>query len=159
MSEEGAGTSWLTCWYATESGVSPRNGWRPVSSSKSITPAEYTSPRGPVTSPATCSGGTYATVPMSSPALVWPAAACALARPKSATLTRPSAVSRTFSGLTSRCTMPDACAAARPSRTPVMMSRAAAGENHPRSLSSCLSVRPWMYSMARYRKGPSAPWS
>ena len=70
MSEEGAGTSWLTCWYATESGVSPRNGWRPVSSSKSITPAEYTSPRGPVTSPATCSGGTYATVPMSSPALV-----------------------------------------------------------------------------------------
>ena len=56
-SEEGAGIAELTCWYATESGVSPVNGWRPVSSSKSITPAEYTSDLGPVASPVTCSGG------------------------------------------------------------------------------------------------------
>ena len=96
---------------------------------------------------------------MSRPARVCPAADWARARPKSATLTRPSAVTRTFSGLMSRCTIPDACAAASPSSTPVMISSAVAGENRPLSRSTCLSVRPCTYSMARYRNEPSAPWS
>ena len=79
---------------------------------------------------------------MSSPARVCPAADCARARPKSATLTRPSAVSRTFSGLTSRCTIPEACAAASPSSTPAMISSAVAGGNRPLSLSSSLERAP-----------------
>jgi hypothetical protein len=96
---------------------------------------------------------------MSSPDRVCPAADCARDRPKSATLTRPSPVTRTFSGLTSRCTIPEACADASPSSTAVMISSAVAGENRPLSLSRPLSVRPGTYSMARYRNGPSAPWS
>ncbi len=40
-----------------------------------------------------------------------------------------------------------------------MMSSAAAGANRPRSCSTSLSVRPGTYSIARYRNGPSEPWS
>src|SRR4029453_9810843 len=46
----------LTCWYATATGVSPRNGGRPVSISKSTTPVEYRSVRASTVSPLACSG-------------------------------------------------------------------------------------------------------
>ncbi len=51
------------------------------------------------------------------PARVLLTAADARARPKSTTLTRPSSVISTFSGFTSRCTMPAWCAAASPAST------------------------------------------
>ena len=50
------GTSELTCAWATASGVSPLYGCRPVSISKSMMPAEYTSVRASVGAPVTCSG-------------------------------------------------------------------------------------------------------
>src|SRR5690349_16099621 len=53
---DGGGTTSLTCLYATASGVSPVCGCLPVSSSKSITPAAYTSVRASAAPPATCSG-------------------------------------------------------------------------------------------------------
>ena len=135
--------------YATESGDSPVCGCLPVSISNSITPAAYTSVRTSVTPPVTCSGAMYATVPMIRPARVFPAAACALASPKSTTLTRPSAVSSTFSGLTSRCTMPAWCAAASPARIGSMTSSASSQGNQPLSRSRLRSVRPGTYSIAR----------
>src|ERR1035441_2808265 len=88
---------------------------------------------------------------MSRPVLVWPAAVSARARPKSATLIRPSAVSSTFSGLTSRCTIPDVCAAARPPSTPVMISSATAGGSRPLSCSISLSVRRWFFQRLEQR--------
>src|SRR5579863_950499 len=83
----------------------------------------------------------------------------ARARPKSTTLTRPSAVIRTFSGFTSRCTIPARCAAASPASTGSMTLSASCQGSQPRSRSSARSARPGTYSMTRYRCCPSAPWS
>ena len=111
---EGAGTR---CAHAgrRRSSPSPRvKGGLPVSSSKSTTPAEYTSERWSARPVPICSGGQYATVPIISPVRVEAASAStARASPKSATFTTPSSESRMFSGLTSRCTRPARCAAAR----------------------------------------------
>ena len=98
-------------------------------------------------------------MPISMPVLVWLVPASIRARPKSATLTAWAAPRRTFSGLTSRCASPAACAAPRPPSTPSMMSRASRGGRLPRSFSRSRSVRPGTYSMARYSVRPSAPWS
>jgi hypothetical protein len=71
----------------------------------------------------TCSGDMYATVPITVPGLVAPGdalrpssapAGIRFARPKSRIFTRPSAVTKTFSGLRSRWTIPFRWAAARP---------------------------------------------
>ena len=96
---------------------------------------------------------------MSRPLLVWLTSVSSLARPKSATLTEWASPSSTFSGLTSRCAIPAACAAANPDRTPSMMSSASRGRSLVRSCSRSRRVRPGTYSMARYRVRPSAPWS
>ena len=90
---------------------------------------------------------------------MFPAAACALASPKSTTLTRPSAVSSTFSGLTSRCTIPAWCAADSPASIGSMTSSASLQGSQPRSRSRLRSVRPGTYSIDRYRNCPSEPWS
>ena len=156
---DGAGTTSLTCLWATASGVSPVCGWEPVSISYSITPAAYTSVRASETLRDTCSGARYAAVPMIIPVLVWLARDVARASPKSATLIVLWSPSRTFSGLTSRCTIPAWCAAARPASTPPMISSASRGPSRPRSRSSSRSVRPGTYSMTRYSRSPSAPWS
>ena len=87
---------------------------------------------------------------MSMPVWVWLARDAALASPKSATLMTLPAPSRTFSGLTSRCTMPASCAAARPASTPLMMSSASRGSSLPRARISSRSVWPGTYSMTRY---------
>ena len=149
----------MTCLYATASGESPLCGCRALSISHSITPAAYTSVRESVMPPVTCSGAMYATVPMIRPDRVFPAAACALASPKSTTLTRPSAVSSTFSGLTSRCTIPASCAADSPASVGSMTSSASLQGSQPRSRSRLRSVRPGTYSIDRYRNCPSEPWS
>ena len=71
----------------------------------------------------------YAAVPMRTPE-VEVIAVAARARPKSATLTRPSSVRMTFSGFTSRCTMPAACAAASASSVGSTTSSASPGREH-----------------------------
>src|SRR5215469_10355494 len=96
---------------------------------------------------------------MTTPARVWPVAACARASPKSHTLHCPSTVSSTFSGFTSRCTTPATWAAASPDKMASMIPRAASAGNRPRSRSRLRSVRPGTYSIARYRYCPSDPWS
>ncbi len=146
---DGAGTTSLTCLWATTSGLSPVCGWLPVSISNSITPVAYTSVRASEALCDTCSGARYAAVPMSIPVLVWLTAEAARASPKSATFTVLPSPSRTFSGLTSRWTIPAWCAAARPARTPLVMSSASREASLPRSRSSSRSVRPGTYSMTR----------
>jgi hypothetical protein len=84
---------------------------------------------------------------MITPVLVLAAATAARASPKSATLTAPSRPSRTFSGLTSRWMMPARCAAARPFRTPSMMSSDSRTVSRPRARSTSRSVGPATYSM------------
>ena len=93
------------------------------------------------------------------PARVLPTAAEARASPKSTTLTRPSGAISTFSGLTSRCTIPAWCAAASPARMGSMIPSASCQVNQPRSRISARSVCPGTYSIARNRYSPSAPWS
>ena len=73
----------------------------------------------------------------------------ARARPKSATLTRPSSASRTFSGLMSRWMMPVQWAAASASSTGSSRESASRGVSRPRSLIRSRSVRPGTYSMTR----------
>jgi hypothetical protein len=104
--------------------VSRRNGCLPESSSYSNTPNENTSVRASIARPRTCSGDMNPIVPTTCPASVGEGSVAsplslvsrvaAFARPKSSTFTRPSTVTITFSGFTSRCTIPFACAASSP---------------------------------------------
>ena len=88
--------------------LSPRKGARPVSSSKSMHPAEYRSDRSSTACPWACSGERYWAVPTTDWVCVIVALASARARamPKSITLMVPSAPIMTLAGLMSRCTMP-----------------------------------------------------
>ena len=91
-----------------------------------------------------CSGAMYVGVPTVVPVAVKNAPVCifvvALAIPKSAIFTRPSAVTITFSGFRSRCTIP-ACSpcvspASSPSSTPLICAsviRPTYGRSDPRS--------------------------
>ena len=105
-----------------------RTGRRPDTISYSITPKANWSARVSTGLPAACSGAMYPTVPRmaNGPERVTVAVAstsparepaAALPRPKSTIFTRPSAVTITFCGFRSRCTMPAAWAAARASAT------------------------------------------
>jgi len=96
----------------------------------------------------TSSGARYAMVPISScPLAVF--AVVARARPKSPILIRPSSASSTFSGFTSRCTMPARCAAARPDSTASMIVTVCGTVRRFCSRSSSRSVIPGRYSMTR----------
>lgn len=72
----------------------------------------------------------------------------ALAMPKSTTLTAPEAVSMTFAGLMSRCTMACRWLWSSAASTWPVMSTACATASGP-SLSTWLRVRPATYSMTR----------
>ncbi len=67
--------------------------------------------------------------------------------PRSISLTRPSGVSITFAGLTSRCTIPAACAtaSASPTRAAIMVARSAGSGPSCRTTSA--SVVPGTSSM------------
>ena len=85
---DGVGGCSLTCWYATATGVSARNGGRAVSSSNRMMPVEYRSVRASTSSPFACSGEKYWAVPRIVPvsAIVDPLSEMARAMPKSMTL-------------------------------------------------------------------------
>jgi hypothetical protein len=122
----GSGLS-RTCWYATDTGLSPTKGGRPVSVSYSRQPAEYRSLRASTASPRACSGDRYWAVPTT--AWVWvivaEESATARAMPKSMTLTM-SEFSQyiTFAGLMSRCTIPALWLYSSADRTPSVYSTA-----------------------------------
>jgi hypothetical protein len=71
----------------------------------------------------------------------------ALASPKSATLTCPRSLIKTFSGLTSRCTSPASCAAASAASTGSMASSARIGVSGASRLITSRSVRPSICSI------------
>ena len=109
--------------------------------------------------PRACSGDMYAAVPTTTPASVF-STRCVLsapaisavdtasfASPKSSTFTKASGRSITFSGLMSRCTMPDACAALRAAATWIAMSSAARIDSRVVA-SRRRSVSPSTYSIA-----------
>ncbi len=89
------------------------------------------------------------------------------ATPKSVSLARgappgPGAAarsSRTFSGLTSRWTIPAACAAARPSATSAMIEAAVCGGSAPSRSSRERRSVPWTSSITRARSLPSTTMS
>ena len=105
---------------------------------------------------------------MSTPpvAVCWVSALTALARPKSATLTRPpwasSAIS-TFSGLTSRWTRPARCAAASAETTGSRSATARLGAIGASVRITSRRVCPGTYSMTRKTvscpSAVSSPWS
>src|SRR5439155_22338233 len=80
----GGGAS-VTCAMATDTGVSPVKGGRPVSISKRTTPSEYTSDCGPAGLPEACSGEMYVAVPIAAPVAVSDVAQVVAAMPKSIT--------------------------------------------------------------------------
>ena len=71
------------------------------------------------------------------------------AMPKSATLIRPSALTRMFCGLMSRWMMPLLCACCRAERMRMVIWAATSGLIRPRSWITCLSVLPCTYSITR----------
>ena len=100
-------------------------------------------------------------MPISTPpvAVCWVSALMARARPKSATLMRPSGASRTFSGFTSRWIILDWWAAASADSTGSRSSSALLG-----FIGASLRIRsrivwPGMYSITRKSVPSSSPWS
>ena len=103
-------------------------------------------------------------MPISTPPVTvcWVSALIALARPKSATLTRPpEAVSsmRTFSGFTSRWIRPARWAAASAEATGSIRASARAGGIGASVRMTSRSVWPGTYSIARKTMPSSSPWS
>ena len=95
-----------------------------------------------MTTPGSVAVGTFV-------AFAIPSACVSLARPKSRILTRPSFVTKTFSGFRSRWTMPFSCAAASPWAIWIAYSIALRGENRPLA-SSERSVSPSSSSWTTY---------
>ena len=85
--------------------------------------------------PSACSGERYCGVPMTWPVWVSATASAARAIPKSVIFTTRSGVTSRLAGLTSRCTIPRAWAAARPSAACAARSAAVSGSigSPPRS--------------------------
>ena len=92
-------------------------------------------------------------------AVCWVSALTARARPKSATLIRPSSAISTFSGFTSRWIIPAWCAAASAESTGSTSASALAGAIGDSLRMTSRRVWPGMYSMARNRVPSSSPWS
>ena len=92
-------------------------------------------------------------------AVCWVVALTALARPKSATLIRPSSAISTFSGLTSRWIRPARCAAASAETTGSSSASARAGESGASLPMVSRRVWPGISSMARKTVPSSLPWS
>src|SRR4051795_5554027 len=99
----GRGGRLCSAFPATSAGVSPTNGFRPVTISYSTAPSPYTSLRASAGLPVSCSGDRYAGVPGTTPGNV-STVDCSgtLAMPKSVTLAWPVGARRTFDGFTSR---------------------------------------------------------
>ena len=108
---------------------------------------EYRSDAAKAVSPRACSGEMYSAVPITEPCCVSIVSSAERATPKSATLSVPSSRTMRFCGLTSRCTMPTACAAAS-----LRASDRVAGGDVRRigalGRITCFSVRPGTYSIA-----------
>ena len=89
-------------------------GCSPVMASYSSAPLAYQSAAGPMGRDAACSGAMYAAVPTTVSSLRSRDTLCSHTRPKSTSTTRPSWVTSTLAGLTSRWTLPAACRDASP---------------------------------------------
>jgi hypothetical protein len=167
----GSCTQWTSCRSTAASVsvvVSPRNGRSPTSISKITTPSAQMSARASTASPRACSGAMYAAVPRTTPESVFgpegksalhsPGSRCspilsrALARPKSSTLTAPSAVILTLAGFRSRWTIPRSCAASSASAIWRAIGSASPSGSRP-SLMRSPSVGPSMSSITRARTG------
>ncbi len=91
-----------------------------MSTSNKIVPKAYQSAAAPTAASTICSGAMYSGVP--APASV-DSPVSVVVRPKSSKTGRPSAVTRTFVGLTSRWTHPAACSAASASASGPIVAR------------------------------------
>ena len=105
-------------------------GGRPVRAWYSVAPSDQTSLASVAGWPEATSGARYAGDPVTTPDAVI-VESRARAMPKSASFAVPSWVTSTFEGLTSRCTMPAACAAASASATCARSAAASSGSRPP----------------------------
>ena len=128
----------------------------PSTAAYSVAPSAHTSEAGEASSPRACSGEKYAGVPVTIPDWVSVASPWVRAMPKSEILARSSSVTRMFPGLTSRCTVPRACAAASPSATWAPIHAARSGGSGPSAATICDSVRPGTYSITSQMWSPSS---
>ena len=128
-----SGAAPVSIRFAVSSSEPFQNGWKPASASQSITPTAQMSADGSPGSPRSRSGGTYASVPGTSPVAVSDSSSASWARPKSSSRTEISSPSATrmLEGLTSRWTTPRLCAWASASSTCAAASTAAASFSSP----------------------------
>ena len=139
-----AGNCSFFCLKMTLYSASPSHGRVPVSISHATSPRLYTSERAFAGAPSICSGDMYAGVPMAAPVIVKRESnSLECAMPKSLNNARPVPTSmKIFSGFTSRCTTPRACANANASATSLSTRSARSASNGPSSITACFSVRP-----------------
>ena len=88
------------------------NGPRPSTAAYKVAPSDQRSDAGVAAAPRTRSGAVKPGVPTTMPAWVMPGSSANVAMPKSVSTVRPSSVTSTLLGLTSRCSTPAACALA-----------------------------------------------
>ena len=159
---EGRGGSRCNCASSIASGVvASAKAWRPVVTSNSTRPRAYRSARGPVGSPRSDSGAAYARLPARPkpderpaepplpPLLPPPCAPKGRARPRSTIFSSLSGVRIRFSGLTSRCTSPRLCSAARPLAASAPMRRVKSSTGWPERSTKSRRVVPGTYCMTR----------
>ena len=142
-----------TIRYMTASGAPVPNGARPPAANVTVTAQVKTSAAVPAR-PMICSGAMKPAEPTVMPVLVMLVVSSAWAMPKSMTL-GPPAVSSTFEGLRSRCTIPAAWIAASASASPVARPYSIAGSSGPFASTYSDSEGPSAYSVTRNGFGAS----
>jgi hypothetical protein len=131
----------------------PNGGW-PSSAAYSVAPREYTSDANTAPCPDATSGERNAGVPTTTRASVTVPSPIAREMPKSTTFAVPSSATRTLNVVTSRCTIPAACAAANAEATCHPTPTTSASGSGPRSSIISASVFDGTYSMTRHGVPP-----
>ncbi len=149
------GSSW-TIRYIPPITLSPRSyGGRPSRTWNIVAPNDQTSEASSPRAPAATSGARYAGDPVTMPVCVRAGSVAIRAMPKSVSFTWPARSTMMFDGLTSRCTIPAECAAARAPAAWASRGAASSGESGPRSRTRRPRSTPSTYSITSHQESSS----
>ena len=123
------------------------NGPRPSTAAYRVAPSDQRSEAGVAMSPRIRSGAVKPGVPTTMPCWVSPRSSANVAMPKSVRIARPSPVTSTLLGFTSRWSTPALCAVASALTRLVPRSAACSGGSGPSSVMTRSSERAWISSM------------
>ena len=136
--------------------LSESNGGRPSAAAYSVAPSDHRSLSGPNAFPLARSGDMYEGEPRTTPVEVRAGSPAVEAMPKSVRTPRPSLVTSTLLGFTSRCTTPCAWADSRALSTSRPISATRCGGSGPSSRRSSLRLRVGSSSITIQGRPPSS---